>query len=58
MSSNAGDGTRVVRAGHPAAADGAPLAPSPVFASTYHLRGDPHGDYRYGRMANPTWFRT
>jgi cystathionine gamma-lyase len=26
-----------------------------VFASTYRLRGEPHGDYRYGRMANPTW---
>ncbi len=54
MSSH-GDGTRVVRAGQPAAADGTPLASSPVFASTFHLRGDPRGDYRYGRMANPSW---
>jgi cystathionine gamma-lyase len=50
-----GDGTRVVRAGQPDAVDGAPLASSPVFASTFHLRGEPHGEYRYGRMANPTW---
>lgn len=50
-----GDGTRVVRAGQPDAVDGAPLTSGPVFASTFHLRGEPHGDYRYGRMANPTW---
>jgi cystathionine gamma-lyase len=52
-----GDGTRVVEAGSAAAdaGDGTPLARSPVFASTYHLRGDPHGEFQYGRLANPTW---
>jgi cystathionine gamma-lyase len=60
-----GDGTRVLRAGahlpedgppeDGLPQDGTPLVPSPVFASTYHLRGEPHGDFQYGRTANPTW---
>jgi cystathionine gamma-lyase len=56
-----GDGTRVIRHGisQPAAAtapqDGTPLATSPVFASTYHLAGEPSGPYQYGRLTNPTW---
>lgn len=49
------DGTRVVRAGRVEAADGEPLASSPVLTSTYQLRGDPHGPYQYGRISNPTW---
>lgn len=49
-------GTRVVRAGLPPARDGKPLLPGPVFAATYHLRGDPPaGDSGYGRTHNPTW---
>ncbi|MEO1092519.1 MAG: cystathionine gamma-lyase [Pseudomonadota bacterium] len=37
-------------------ADGAPFAPSPVFASTYHLTGDPTGrPFPYGRTDNPSW---
>jgi cystathionine gamma-lyase len=50
-----GDGTRVIGAGLPAAAQERPLATSPVLASTYHLRGEPAGAYRYGRQSNPTW---
>jgi cystathionine gamma-lyase len=49
------DGTRVVRAGRPDGADGEPLGVGPVLTSTYHLRGDPHGAYQYGRVSNPTW---
>jgi cystathionine gamma-lyase len=55
MSAANGDGTRAVHAGLPPAADGAPLGPSPVFASTYHLAGEPAGDYQYGRDSNPSW---
>ncbi len=50
-----GDGTRVVHAGMPAAAEGTPLVVSPVFTSTYHLTGEPSGPYQYGRLTNPTW---
>jgi cystathionine gamma-lyase len=51
-----GDGTRVVRAGLPAAEQGEPLLPGPVFAAPYHLSGDPaDADYVYGRYGNPTW---
>jgi cystathionine gamma-lyase len=50
-----GDGTRAVRAGLPPAADGTPLAGSPVLASTYHLAGEPGGGHQYGRYSNPTW---
>ena len=50
-----GDGTRVIHAGMPASIDGTPLVTSPVFASTYHLSGEPHGPYQYGRLTNPTW---
>lgn len=50
-----GDGTRVIHAGMPDGADGAPLVSSPVFASTYQLSGEPAGPYQYGRLSNPTW---
>ena len=50
-----GDGTRAIHAGMPKGDDGTPLGASPVFASTYHLTGDPHGPYQYGRLTNPTW---
>lgn len=50
-----GDGTRAIHAGMPTGLDGAPLVSSPVFASTYHLSGEPAGPYQYGRLTNPTW---
>lgn len=50
-----GDGTRAIHAGMPRGDDGSPLGASPVFASTYHLSGEPHGPYQYGRLTNPTW---
>jgi cystathionine gamma-lyase len=51
-----GDGTRAVHAGVPAPSQGAPALPGPVFASHFHLEGDPEGaDYVYGRYGNPTW---
>src|SRR5450755_4549557 len=50
-----GDGTRAIHAGMPASDDGTPLVTSPVFASTYHLTGEPRGAYQYGRLTNPTW---
>jgi cystathionine gamma-lyase len=54
-----GDGTRVVRAGLPESAVGAPLLPGPVFAAPYHLGGRPappgEQPIGYGREDNPTW---
>jgi cystathionine gamma-lyase len=50
-----GDGTRAIHSGMPDSGDGSPLVRSPVFASTYHLSGEPHGPYQYGRLTNPTW---
>jgi cystathionine gamma-lyase len=48
--------TRVVRAGEPAPVQGAPIAPQPVFAAPFHLRGDPASSpYGYGRYDTPTW---
>jgi cystathionine gamma-lyase len=48
--------TRVIHAGLPDATQGQPFMPSPVFAGTYHLKGDPQGSaYPYGRDNNPTW---
>lgn len=50
------DGTRVVRAGLPSSAQGAPFLPGPVFAAPYHATGDPTTvSYTYGRFHNPTW---
>jgi cystathionine gamma-lyase len=50
------DGTRVVRAGLPQIAQGAPFLPGPTFAGQYHLIGNPStSDYTYGRYHNPTW---
>ena len=50
------DGTRVVRAGLPAFAQGEPFLPEPTFANPYHLAGDPSSSpYSYGRYHNPTW---
>ncbi|MEV0090551.1 cystathionine gamma-lyase [Streptomyces sp. NPDC050738] len=53
--SEAGDGTRAVRAGLPAPVQYEPALPGPVFAAHYHLSGDPTGPYTYGRDTNPTW---
>ncbi|SFD21612.1 cystathionine gamma-lyase [Streptomyces aidingensis] len=54
--SGVGDGTRAVRAGVPEARLHAAPLPGPVFASHFHLPGDPAGaEYSYGRDANPTW---
>ncbi|HYU75553.1 MAG TPA: PLP-dependent transferase, partial [Ktedonobacteraceae bacterium] len=50
------DGTRVVRAGLPEIAQGAPFLPGPTFAGAYHFAGDPSTSaYTYGRYHNPTW---
>jgi len=44
---------------HPGSDDrrpGSPFLAGPVFASAYHLPGDPAGvKYQYGRFDNPTW---
>jgi cystathionine gamma-lyase len=51
-----GPSTRAVHAGLPAAEQGAPLLPGPVFAAPYHLSGPVVPDaYGYARDANPTW---
>ncbi|MDN0199357.1 cystathionine gamma-lyase [Streptomyces sp. S.PNR 29] len=52
---DAGDGTRAVRAGLPEPVRHEPALPGPVFAAHYHLPGDPTGPYTYGRDENPTW---
>ncbi len=56
-----GDGapaTRVVHAGLPAAEQGTPFLPGPVFAAPYHLIGPSDASrYGYARYANPTWSR-
>jgi cystathionine gamma-lyase len=50
------DGTRVLRAGLPAFAQGEPFLPGPTFANPYYLVGDPSSSpYSYGRNQNPTW---
>ena len=50
------DATRIVQATLSPARAGEPLQSGPVFASKFHLRGNPEGmGYTYGRSANPTW---
>jgi len=52
------DGTRVVRAGLPKAAQGEPFLPGPTFAGTYGFSGEVGTSaYTYGRYHNPTWTR-
>lgn len=46
-----GDGTRVVRAGHPEPVAGQPFLPGPVLAAPYHLGP---GERYYARYENPT----
>jgi cystathionine gamma-lyase len=52
----AGDGTRSVHAGVPAAVPGQPLLPGPVLAAPFHLdpAGFRPGSDGYGRPGNPT----
>ena len=50
-----GDGTRAVHAGLPPAEQGAPFLPGPVFASAFHLAGDPADVLGYARYGHPTW---
>jgi cystathionine gamma-lyase len=51
-----GPSTRAVRAGLPAAEQGAPLLPGPVLAAPFHAQGDlDTAPFRYTRDANPTW---
>src|SRR2546423_14179362 len=50
------DATRVLRAGLPAPAQGAPPPPGPPYASPFPLEGAPAtAPYVYGRYGNPTW---
>lgn len=52
------DGTRIVRAGLPKAAQGEPFLPGPTFAGTYGFSGEVGTSaYTYGRYHNPTWTR-
>jgi cystathionine gamma-lyase len=54
--SEAGPGTRVVRAGLPEAEQGEPFLPGPVFAAPFHLSGKPESSpASYTRYGNPTW---
>lgn len=53
--SGGGDGTRAVRAGLPEPVKHEPTLPGPVFATHYHLPGEPTGPFTYGRDENPTW---
>jgi cystathionine gamma-lyase len=48
--------TRALRPGANPAQQGTPVAPQPVFAAPFHLRGDPASSaYGYGRYDTPTW---
>jgi len=48
--------TRALHPGANAAQQGTPIAPQPVFAAPFHLRGDPASSaYGYGRYDTPTW---
>lgn len=50
------EATRIVRATLTAAEAGEALHSGPVFASKFHLRGNPEGaGYTYGRSGTPTW---
>jgi cystathionine gamma-lyase len=52
------DGTRLVRAGLPDPAQGAPFLPGPVFAGPFHLQGEvATSDWSYTRYGNPTFAR-
>ena len=56
MNKKLSDGSCVIHAGLPPAKQGQPFSDGPVFASTFHLSGDPsNAKYKYGRFAQPTW---
>ena len=53
---DAAPATRVVHAGLPEPAQGAPFLPGPTLAAPYHLIGSSDASpYGYARYANPTW---
>lgn len=53
---NYGDSTRAVTAVDASAVPGAPVAPAPVPAATFHLSPDEGSeDHIYGRYSNPAW---
>ena len=57
-SSLSGPSTRAVHAGLPAAAQGEPFLPGPVFAAPFHLAGEvDSASFTYNRYSNPTWER-
>ena len=48
--------TRALHPGPKPAQQGTPIAPQPVFAAPFHLRGDPASSaYGYRRYDTPTW---
>ena len=50
------ESTRLIQATLMEAVEGGPLHAGPVFASPFHVSGDPAGvAYSYGRSHNPTW---
>lgn len=50
------DGTLTVKSGLPDFTQGSPFLPGPMFAGSFHLKGEPSGSsYAYGRYHNPTW---
>jgi cystathionine gamma-lyase len=56
MAADRGPSTRSVHAGLPAAAQGEPFLPGPVFAAPFHLQGPVDAaPFGYTRNANPTW---
>src|SRR6478735_3743351 len=55
MDGRYGDSTRSVKSVGSKPLPGAPIAPLPAFASTYHLSPDENELDRYGRYSNPTW---
>lgn len=49
-------GTQAIHAGLKPAQQGSAFNEGPVFASTFHLKGDPdNAKYQYARFNNPTW---
>lgn len=56
MNGQYGDSTRSVKAAGSQTIPGQPIAPSPIFASAYHLSADESQPLdSYGRSSNPTW---
>ncbi len=56
MSDKLTQATQIVHAGLKKGENGQAFMPGPVFASTFHLSGDPQGDsHEYARFHHPTW---